>query len=302
MCEQLQSAISIQRAMCETQSRALQPHEVQWPRERAQRENIAVAVRCRPAAASSQQAWDVSPETRKVGVNPNAAALPALKRVTSELTYHRRGAGKLARQGAHEFDMVFDDAASTRQVYKAAAQQIVLSALDGVNGAVLAYGQVRALAGLLRFERALLRLQRWSLACRTLAAPAAESCHRRAHVMRTPLQPDSVARRSCAATHQYVQTSDSRVQQHHDRRARLQTGSGKTFTMLGDHMSLGIVTMALMDTLAETARRAPDTRFRVHASLVEIHNERIVDLFAAAEGRPLPERGVSIVVRALLRL
>lgn len=76
----------------------------------------------------------------------------------------------------------------------------------------------------------------------------------------------------------------------------MQTGSGKTYTMLGDHMSLGIVTMALMDTLAEVERRSADTRFRVHASLIEIYNERIVDLFAAAERRPAPERGINIVV------
>lgn len=121
---------------------AVQTDAKRWPRERALRENIAVAVRCRPPPPNSLWAWDVSPEHHKISVNAKAASLPALKRVTSELTHHRRGAGKLAREGAHEFDLVFDDQASTRQVYKGAAQQIVLSACNGINGAVLAYGQV----------------------------------------------------------------------------------------------------------------------------------------------------------------
>ena len=67
--------------------------------------------------------------------------------------------------------------------------------------------------------------------------------------------------------------------------------------MLGDHMAVGIITMALMDVFAEAERRMPDTRFRMSATLVEIYNEKLVDLFAAAQGAPPPVRGIAIVVR-----
>ena len=79
-------------------------------------------------------------------------------------------------------------------------------------------------------------------------------------------------------------------------RASVQTGSGKTYTMLGDQVGVGIVTMALMDTFAELERRAGEARFRVTATLVEIYNEQLVDLFAVADGQLLPER-LGIVVR-----
>ena len=66
-----------------------------------------------------------------------------MKRVQSELSGHnRKDAGREVGCGVHAFDQVFDSQASTRQVYKGAAQRIVLSALDGINGAILAYGQV----------------------------------------------------------------------------------------------------------------------------------------------------------------
>jgi hypothetical protein len=80
-----------------------------------------------------------------------------------------------------------------------------------------------------------------------------------------------------------------------------QTGSGKTFTMLGDHMAVGIITMALVDTFTEAARRAPETLIRMHASLLEIYNERVTDLFASA-GDPADgtrQREVVILVRTM---
>jgi Kinesin motor domain len=112
------------------------------PSQRISRENIAVAIRCRPSDAPGPDAWRLSPTEGKIAVNQHAADAPALKRVTSELEANRGQIANLSIDKAHKFDMVFDDDASTRQVYKAAAQPIVMSALDGVNGAILAYGQV----------------------------------------------------------------------------------------------------------------------------------------------------------------
>jgi hypothetical protein len=68
--------------------------------------------------------------------------------------------------------------------------------------------------------------------------------------------------------------------------------------MLGDSVAVGLVTMALLDVFAEVQRRS-ETRFRMMATLVEIYNETVVDLFAAAAGRLPPARGYSITVRAL---
>jgi hypothetical protein len=63
-----------------------------------------------------------------------------------------------------------------------------------------------------------------------------------------------------------------------------QTGSGKTYTILGDHMSVGIITMALMDIFTEVHRRGPETKVSITASLMELYNERLRDLFAESMG------------------
>jgi Kinesin motor domain len=116
------------------------------PAVRISRENIAVAIRCRPpdAASDGRWAWRLSSIEARISVNESVASAPALKRVISELTANRGKIANLSAEKAHQFDMVFDEQASTRQVYKGAAQPIVMSALDGINGAIMAYGQVRA--------------------------------------------------------------------------------------------------------------------------------------------------------------
>lgn len=153
-------------------------------------ENIAVVIRSRPPAVSgdSEDAWALDVAGGRIGVSGGAAGLPHMHKFAAEIG---------TDDTATRFDRVFDAQSSTRQVYKAAAQGIVLSALEGVNGAVLAYGQ---------------------------------------------------------------------------------TGSGKTYTMLGDHASLGVVTMALMDVFSSMQGRRHG-RLRATATLVELYNERLVDLF-----------------------
>ena len=129
------------------------------------RENISVAVRVRPAADdTTQEAWALDKEAASVAVHPAVAELPSMRRCVLEEQSHR---------AQRSYDVLFDNAASTRQVYTQTAQRVVLGALDGVNGAVLAYGQ---------------------------------------------------------------------------------TASGKTYTMLGDHVAAGVVTMALVDVLTEVTR------------------------------------------------
>ena len=57
-------------------------------------------------------------------------------------------------------------------------------------------------------------------------------------------------------------------------------GSGKTYTMIGDNTSVGLLTMALMDIFTEMGARSSSTTFRMTASLMEIYNESIQDLFS----------------------
>ena len=125
-------------------------------REYIKRENISVAIRCRPATnnqdagperkstaktnSSSPSVWNVCVADRRValeaGVNiKNAAYLQTVQRE-----------GKKLQLQDFQFDMVFDEQASTRQVYQNAAQGLVLSALDGINATVMAYGQTGAVS------------------------------------------------------------------------------------------------------------------------------------------------------------
>ena len=179
------------------------------------KENIAVAVRCRPAASDSADgaAWALDTTSGRIRVSSSAAGLPHMHKFATE--FGISGAGDHAAR----FDRVFDSQASTRQVYKAAAQGIVLSALGGINGAVLAYGQ---------------------------------------------------------------------------------TGSGKTHTMLGDRTSLGIVTMALMDVFSGMSSQERSGRLRASATLVELYNERVVDLFADEHTRQGETIAIKVRVRVVL--
>jgi hypothetical protein len=103
---------------------------------------------------------------------------------------------------AFRFNAVFPGNSSTRDVYRLIVQPIVLSALDGINGCVLAFGS---------------------------------------------------------------------------------TGSGKTYTMVGDSVACqgGVVTLALGDVFAEVGRRSRTHDVTVTATMVELCDEQITDLFAA---------------------
>jgi hypothetical protein len=104
------------------------------------REKVAVAIRCRPTEApeSTQLAWQLQPNLSQVNVHPDVASLPSMQRFAAELDSKN---DTRCKGSAAQFDLVFDSSASTRQVYKGAAQRVVLSALDGINGAIMAYGQ-----------------------------------------------------------------------------------------------------------------------------------------------------------------
>jgi hypothetical protein len=104
------------------------------------REKVAVAIRCRPTEApeSTQLAWQLKPSLGQISVHPDVASLPSMQRFAAELDSRKENR---CQGSTAQFDMVFDSSASTRQVYKGAAQRVVLSALDGINGAIMAYGQ-----------------------------------------------------------------------------------------------------------------------------------------------------------------
>jgi len=101
------------------------------------REHISVAIRCRPPAPHTHDSrvWTFSPADRRVVLSPDASGDHAC--YFGAVQRH----GKKVNLQDFQFDAVFDEHASTRQVYQSAAQAIVLSALDGINAGVLAYGQ-----------------------------------------------------------------------------------------------------------------------------------------------------------------
>lgn len=111
------------------------------PGQKEQRENISVAIRCRPASKNTTStAWQVLPDQRKVVLTPEAHSAG-----TGALLSEVERGGRRVKLENFEFDRVFNEEATTRQVYQTAAQPIVLSALDGVNGSVMTYGQTGAL-------------------------------------------------------------------------------------------------------------------------------------------------------------
>ncbi|XP_057506273.1 kinesin-like protein NACK2 [Actinidia eriantha] len=87
-------------------------------------ENILVTVRVRPLnpreqAAYDLVAWDITDEHTIVSRNLN----------------HERPTGP------YTFDRVFDPTCSTYKVYKEGARDVALSALNGINATIFAYGQ-----------------------------------------------------------------------------------------------------------------------------------------------------------------
>lgn len=51
--------------------------------------------------------------------------------------------------------------------------------------------------------------------------------------------------------------------------------------MIGDNMSVGLLTMALMDLLTACAARSEQTAYTISVSLMELYNEQLQDLFLA---------------------
>ncbi|KAL7091927.1 hypothetical protein ACP275_12G134000 [Erythranthe tilingii] len=87
-------------------------------------ENILVTVRMRPLsskelAAYDLVAWEITDENTIVSKN----------------LYHER------HGGTYSFDKVFDPTCSTRKVYEDGARDVALSALNGINATIFAYGQ-----------------------------------------------------------------------------------------------------------------------------------------------------------------
>lgn len=114
------------------------------PGHRHRRENISVAVRCRPAGPKSVgAAWSVDPKERRVLPTPEVQALGTARSTATYYTEVERQ-GRRVKLENFEFDAVFGEDATTRQVYQSTAQPIVLSALDGINGSIMTYGQTGA--------------------------------------------------------------------------------------------------------------------------------------------------------------
>ncbi|KAM7513495.1 hypothetical protein LguiA_003078 [Lonicera macranthoides] len=91
---------------------------------KAREEKILVTVRVRPLspkelAAYDLIAWDCADERTIVSRNLN----------------HER------HTGPYTFDKVFDPACSTQKVYEEGARDVALSALNGINATIFAYGQ-----------------------------------------------------------------------------------------------------------------------------------------------------------------
>lgn len=57
------------------------------------------------------------------------------------------------------------------------------------------------------------------------------------------------------------------------------TGSGKTFTMVGDNVVAGVITMALADLFTEISKRSATHEYSISSTMIELYNEQITDLF-----------------------
>lgn len=59
-----------------------------------------------------------------------------------------------------------------------------------------------------------------------------------------------------------------------------QTGSGKTYTMMGTEENMGVNRRAIREILRVCQDRASDYEFDIRVSLLEIYNEKIIDLLS----------------------
>jgi kinesin family protein 18/19 len=77
------------------------------------------------------------------------------------------------------------------------------------------------------------------------------------------------------------------------------TGSGKTYTMVGEPNDPGMMLLSLMDIFDNISEMAADYSFEVTCSYLEVYNELIYDLLvknsASLELREDPEKGAMAV-------
>lgn len=70
-----------------------------------------------------------------------------------------------------------------------------------------------------------------------------------------------------------------------------QTGSGKTHTMEGNELDPGINVRAFEMLFAEVAKREAHYHYEVHATMVEIYNEKLRDLLREPADGPIGDSG-----------
>ncbi|XP_045105191.1 kinesin-like protein KIN-7I [Portunus trituberculatus] len=63
-----------------------------------------------------------------------------------------------------------------------------------------------------------------------------------------------------------------------------QTSSGKTFTMMGDRSSPGIIPLAVKN-IFRLIEKTPDREYLIRASYMEIYNENISDILVGRDAR-----------------
>ncbi|PHU11672.1 Kinesin-like protein NACK1 [Capsicum chinense] len=91
---------------------------------RISEEKILVTIRVRPLSPKEQAAYDLV-----------AWDFPDEQSIISKKLIHERHAGP------YSFDYVFDPTCSTSKVYEQGAKDVALSALNGINATIFAYGQ-----------------------------------------------------------------------------------------------------------------------------------------------------------------
>lgn len=133
-------------------------------------EHMHVAVRTRPVPnGTSASCWTIDPDAATITLNPTATAAKRKQAVYSSNALRSsngnglesgqsRGffgtapstpgsgfwdsSGPVGTSMGYKFDQVLDESAETAAVYSTCIQSLVQSALEGVNGTVLAYGEL----------------------------------------------------------------------------------------------------------------------------------------------------------------
>ena len=105
-----------------------------------QNEKVMVCIRARPPDryAKKKPAWIVDTDNGAVLLR-SQAALKRSMRFYGETNRDRDRGRKVLPKFV--FDEVFDERHDTKTVYNACVKQVVMSALEGINGTIFAYGQ-----------------------------------------------------------------------------------------------------------------------------------------------------------------